>query len=167
MSPHGCRVTVQSATSRTRRNARRLRRATRKTSKAGPKMARRVPDRDGSLGYHGRSLLRPRVDTRSKATAMRTVSLSLIVLALAVALAAPDVHAQDKSAYQQRSIARYLETFASLDVDRNGELSREETQGNLEFTAVFNDIDTNRDGTVTRAELDYFLAQRFAYAPKP
>jgi len=97
---------------------------------------------------------------------MRAGSVVVIVLILIAASTGTNVDAQDKAAYQQQSIARYLETFALLDFDRNGEVSHDEAQGNVEFTATFNDIDINRDGVVTRAELDRFLAERFAYAPK-
>ena len=96
---------------------------------------------------------------------MRTRSVLVIVLTVIAAWTGPNVDAQDKAAYQQRNIARYIDTFALLDFDRKGEVTREEAGGNVEFTATFNDIDINRDGIVTRAELDYFLAQRFAYAP--
>ncbi len=97
---------------------------------------------------------------------MRAGSVVGIVLILIAASTGTNVYAQDKAAYQQQSIARFLETFASLDYDRNGEVSREEAQGNVEFTATFDDIDINRDGVITRAELDRFLALQFAYTIK-
>ena len=66
---------------------------------------------------------------------MRARSVFVIVLTVVAAWTAPNVDAQDKAAYQQRSIARYLDTFALLDTGRNGEVTRDEAQGNVEFTA--------------------------------
>ena len=93
----------------------------------------------------------------------------LTALALAGALAAEGVQAQnqvdpDKAAYEQSSIKRYLAMFAAQDVNKSDRVTREEVRGNIDFTAVFDDIDINRDGIVTRAELDRYLAQRFGYA---
>ena len=50
---------------------------------------------------------------------MRARSVFVIVLTVVAAWTAPNVDAQDKAAYQQRSIARYLDTFALLDTGRN------------------------------------------------
>jgi hypothetical protein len=93
---------------------------------------------------------------------MRTFLTIALVTTLAAVSTRP-VHGQDKSAYEQQSIARYLETFARLDMDRNDAVSRLEADGNLEFTATFDDMDINRDGTVTRAELERYLALRFGF----
>jgi Ca2+-binding EF-hand superfamily protein len=73
--------------------------------------------------------------------------------------------ASDKAAYDQSSIARYREMFAAQDFDRSGKVTREEVQGNVDFTAVFDDIDIDRDGVLTRAELDRYLALQFGAAP--
>jgi len=67
---------------------------------------------------------------------------------------------QEKQAYEQRAKARYVELFAWLDRDKDDDVSRSEADGNVEFTAAFDDIDINRDGVVTRAELDRFLQQK-------
>jgi len=40
-------------------------------------------------------------------------------------------------------------------------VSRSEAQGNIDFTVAFDDMDINRDGVVTKAELDRFLALRY------
>ncbi len=82
-------------------------------------------------------------------------------LTLIAALTGAAVQAQDKAAYERRSVERLVETFTRLDTDHKGILSRKEVEGNVEFTAIFNDIDINRDGFVTKAELDRFLMQRF------
>ena len=73
----------------------------------------------------------------------------------------------DKAAYDQASITRYREMFSAQDFDRSGQVTREQARGNVEFTAIFDDIDINRDGIVTGAELDRYLAIRFgAAAPR-
>jgi hypothetical protein len=92
---------------------------------------------------------------------MRTIPKVFMVVTLAAALIGGGAAAQDKAAYEQRSIARSIDLFTWLDRDRDGTVSRLETEGNLDFTTVFDDIDINRDGIVTRAELDRFLALRY------
>ena len=84
-----------------------------------------------------------------------------VVLAALIVGNAP---AQDKASYEQRTIARYVELLAWLDQDRNGDVSRTEAAGSIDFAPVFDDIDINRDGIVTKAELDRFLASRYGYA---
>jgi hypothetical protein len=97
---------------------------------------------------------------------MRTIPAVIMLAALILASTGTQVGAQDRAAYDQRSIARYMEMFTFYDVDRKGEVSRQQVASNVEFTAVFDDIDINRDGIVTKAELDRFLAQRFGTASK-
>jgi Ca2+-binding EF-hand superfamily protein len=86
-----------------------------------------------------------------------------IVVGLAIGSFGP-AQAQDREAYQARSIARYVETFTWLDMDQDEKVTRVEADGNVEFTATFDDIDINRDGSVTRAELQRFLTHRFGSA---
>jgi Ca2+-binding EF-hand superfamily protein len=69
--------------------------------------------------------------------------------------------AQDKAAYDQRNIARYTATFAALDLDHDGAVTREEARGNLDFLPRFHDMDRDGDDIVTAAELNRFLADRF------
>ena len=92
------------------------------------------------------------------------IGASLIAMTAALALPTGNVLAQDKAAYDERSVARFEQQFASLDVDRNAEVSRIEANGNVDFIAAFEDIDINRDGVVSQAELDRFLASRFGAA---
>jgi Ca2+-binding EF-hand superfamily protein len=66
--------------------------------------------------------------------------------------------AQDRAAYDQRNVARYVEAFQALDRDRNDVITWSETQGDVDFTARFEALDVDRDGSVTRNELDRFLA---------
>jgi hypothetical protein len=97
----------------------------------------------------------------------RSIVLTLALLfVFGTALAQPqDPLASQVAAYRQVSITRYLEMFSAQDVDRSDGVTREEAQGNIEFVTVFNDMDINRDGLVTRAELVRHLSLQFGYEP--
>ena len=43
--------------------------------------------------------------------------------------------------------------------------ARSEAHGDLNFTPSFNDMDINRDGIVTKAELDRVLEQEYGMRP--
>lgn len=88
-------------------------------------------------------------------------SAQLLAVALVSALAAATTQAQDKEAFVQRVVARYVVLFASLDRDGDGAVTRLEAQGDVNFLPVFNDIDINRDGIVTKAELDRYLSLEY------
>ena len=92
---------------------------------------------------------------------MRSIPSIVMLVALLAASAGGDVLAQDKAAYERRSIERLTETFTRLDARHEGKVTREEANGNVEFTAIFNDIDINRDGVVTKEELDRYLTLRY------
>ena len=92
---------------------------------------------------------------------MRRISKLMIVATQLAALTGENAIADDKAEYERRSIENYVQLFAWLDRDQDGAVSRSEAQGNVHFTAVFDDIDINRDGSVTKEELDRFLALRF------
>jgi hypothetical protein len=69
--------------------------------------------------------------------------------------------ADDKADYDQRSAARYTALFQSLDRNRDGTVTRVEAKGDLSFGPVFDDMDINRDGGVTTAELQRYIEQRY------
>ena len=46
--------------------------------------------------------------------------------------------------------------FTSLDKDGNGALSKEEASADSRLAAVFEQIDTDSDGQITRAEFDKY-----------
>lgn len=62
---------------------------------------------------------------------------------------------------QLRSAARYTALFQSLDRNRDGTVTRVEAKGDLSFGPVFDDMDINRDGGVTTAELQRYIEQRY------
>jgi Ca2+-binding EF-hand superfamily protein len=73
--------------------------------------------------------------------------------------------AQDRAAYDQRNIARFTDLFQRLDADRDGIVTRTEAHGNLDLLPVFQDVDLDGDDAITAAELNRFLAARFGMRP--
>jgi hypothetical protein len=67
--------------------------------------------------------------------------------------------ADDKADYDRRAAARYHTLFQSLDLDGDGTVTRSEARGDLNFSPRFTDMDINRDGIVTLAELQRFIEQ--------
>ena len=84
------------------------------------------------------------------------------IVMLAAAVAAGAALAQAPAAYVQRVADNYRAAFARYE--RNGVVTREAVRADLVFGPVFDDIDINRDGVITRAELDRFLANMPASA---
>jgi len=84
------------------------------------------------------------------------------IVMLALALAAGTALAQAPAAYVQRVADNYRAAFARYE--QNGVVTREAVRADLVFGPVFDDIDINRDGVITRAELDRFLANMPASA---
>ena len=80
---------------------------------------------------------------------MRGVAL----LACALDAAAADGEAE----YDRRNAERYVALFTSLDRNGDGVVTRVEAQGDLTFSPRFDDMDINRDGAVTVAELQRFV----------
>jgi hypothetical protein len=90
---------------------------------------------------------------------------ALVLMTGAAGAQTLDQVARDKAEYQRSNITRYFEMFKAQDFNRSDRVTWQEVQGNVEFMAVFNDIDINRDGIVTKAELERYLTLRFGYAP--
>jgi hypothetical protein len=83
------------------------------------------------------------------------------VFALVLAVAGiANVCADDKADYNRRAATRLMELFQSLDRNSDRAVSREETQGDLNFGPRFDDMDVNRDGFVTLAELQLYVEQQ-------
>src|SRR5690606_3934849 len=92
---------------------------------------------------------------------------SLIALAIAAAVAAPLAFAQDQSATQQAETEATMTqemqlpqvpettapaTFATLDADQDGRVSKDEAAADASLSAAFDDADTDGDGFVSEAE---------------
>jgi hypothetical protein len=83
-------------------------------------------------------------------------------IVIAVALAAGAALAQAPAEYLKRVADNYRAAFAAYE--RDGVVTRDRVSGDLFFEPRFDDIDINRDGVITRAELERFLASLPAYA---
>jgi hypothetical protein len=83
------------------------------------------------------------------------------MLAAAVLLATAVAHADDRQDYNRRAAERFAALFQSLDRDGNGSLTLAEAHGDLNLGPRFNDMDIDRDGIVTRAELQRFVSKEF------
>lgn len=88
--------------------------------------------------------------------------------AFAAAFAAPALHAQDGTAQKDEAPPASAQpsqpaqpakkTWAELDADRNGHLSREESAAVPALEAVFERADANADGALTGEEYKAYLA---------
>jgi hypothetical protein len=87
----------------------------------------------------------------------RRAPAALFVLAALFASAS----AADKADYDRRNAERYRALFAYLDRDANRTVTLAEAEGDLDFGVIFNDMDIDRDGSVTAAELARYIDQRF------
>jgi hypothetical protein len=70
-------------------------------------------------------------------------------------------NADPQTEYQRRAAERYVALFKSLDHDGGGTVSRAEAKGDLNFAPRFDDMDINRDGVVTTAELQRFIEAEY------
>ncbi|MGH8681698.1 MAG: EF-hand domain-containing protein [Burkholderiales bacterium] len=77
-------------------------------------------------------------------------------LTIILSLAACAAFAQAPAEYLKRVTDSYRTAFSAYE--RNGVVARAAVQGDLFFGPRFDAIDINRDGVITREELDRFLA---------
>jgi Ca2+-binding EF-hand superfamily protein len=84
-------------------------------------------------------------------------AVALTTLFCGVGAAAAD----DKADYDRRAAQRYTALFQSLDRNGDGAVSREEAQGDLNFLPRFDDMDINRDGMISAEELRRFIESQF------
>jgi hypothetical protein len=82
-------------------------------------------------------------------------------IVLVAATASTVAVATDREDYNQRSAARFQRMFALADVNQDRRVTREEADGTIELVARFDDIDDNRDGTITASELERFFAASY------
>ena len=69
--------------------------------------------------------------------------------------------ADERADYNRRAADRFSGLFQALDRDGDGTVTRVETKGDLNFGPRFDDMDIDRNGIVTRAELQRFVSQQF------
>ena len=84
--------------------------------------------------------------------------LKACVFALACHAAAAT--ADERSEYNKRVATRFVNLFQELDRDRDGRVTRAEAAGDLNFLPAFGDMDINGDSVVTTDELRRFLELR-------
>lgn len=85
-----------------------------------------------------------------------------LVLLLAFAMGAA---ADDRSDYNRRAAATDLSLFQSLDRNADGTVTRLEAQGDINFLPRFDDMEIDMDGIVTRAELLRYIDQQYGVTP--
>ncbi len=78
------------------------------------------------------------------------------IIAIILALAAGAAFAQAPADYLKRVADNYRAAFSAYE--QNGVVTRAAVRGDLFFEPWFDAIDINRDGVITRAELERFLA---------
>jgi hypothetical protein len=78
------------------------------------------------------------------------------IIAIILALATATAVAQAPADYLKRVADNYRAAFGAYE--RNGVVTRAAVRGDLFFEPRFDDIDINRDGVITPAELERFLA---------
>ena len=69
--------------------------------------------------------------------------------------------ADDRAEYQRRAAGADEAAFRQLDLNRDGQLTKDEVQGDVSFAPRFDDADINRDGIVTAEEMRRYLEQAY------
>lgn len=92
---------------------------------------------------------------------MQNYAMMLTSALFALAAFVATASAADKADYDRRNAERYRALFAYLDRDANRTVTLAEAEGDLDFGVVFNDMDIDRDGSVSAAELARYIEQRF------
>ena len=87
------------------------------------------------------------------------IRLPVILLGAAVLFAAATAGADDRSEYNRRAAERLAGLFKSLDLNADGAVTRVEAKGDLNFVPRFEDMDIDRNGIVTGAELQRFVSR--------
>ena len=94
-------------------------------------------------------------------TLLPMIRFSACLLTAAVLFGPAVASADDRAEYNRRAADRLSGLFKSLDLDADGTVTRLEVKGDLNFGPRFDDMDIDRNGIVTGAELQRFLRQEF------
>ena len=92
---------------------------------------------------------------------MGLIRLCQVASFLLLAAGAAAVAADDRKAYNLRASTEDVRLFLSLDRNADGLLTKEESKGDLNLGPRFDDMDTDRDGIVTRQELERYVEARY------
>jgi Ca2+-binding EF-hand superfamily protein len=88
----------------------------------------------------------------------RSICKAVALVMLACAAAAS---ADDKANYNKRAAERFVSLFQSLDRNGDGAVTRDEAKGDLTFVPRFDDMDIDRNGIVSAEELRRFIEAQF------
>ena len=69
--------------------------------------------------------------------------------------------ADDRSDYNHRAAARDLALFQALDRNADGTVTRMEAQGDVNFLPRFDDMEVDMDGVITVVELHRYLEHQY------
>jgi Ca2+-binding EF-hand superfamily protein len=91
----------------------------------------------------------------------RSICKTIVVMMLACAAGAS---ADDRADYNKRAAERFVSLFQSLDRNGDGVVTRDEAKGDLTFVPRFDDMDIDRNGIVSAEELRRFIEAQFGVA---
>jgi hypothetical protein len=84
-----------------------------------------------------------------------------ICVIAALVAACGTASADDRADYNRRAAERDVALFSALDLDGDRVLTRDEARPDLTLGPRFNDADINRDGVVTREEMQRYVDQQY------
>ena len=77
------------------------------------------------------------------------------------------IWANDETMYNQRAAQTDLSLFREMDRAGKGFLTVEDTRMDMRLGTRFDDIDTNRDGSVTLQEMRVYIEKTYGVLPVP
>jgi hypothetical protein len=90
---------------------------------------------------------------------------ALAVVAGTLALVAGGL-ADDREDYNRRAARADAAAFRDLDLDRDGRLTHAEVRAHLGFGPRFDDADIDRDGLVTAEEMGRYIERMYGVEPE-
>ena len=89
---------------------------------------------------------------------MNRLTWGFVLIAMGISTT---VAAADRAEYNRRSVERYTEMFRMSDANADNVVTLYEARTTIELAANFNDIDIDRDGSITWAELTRYIDATF------
>ncbi|PZP62858.1 MAG: hypothetical protein DI596_03380 [Azospira oryzae] len=83
------------------------------------------------------------------------------IAALSLLLVAGGTWAQGPEDYYKRLAQQDMALFERYDANGDGRISRSDILGHIDLLARFNDIDINRDGYITREEMQTYVERQY------
>jgi hypothetical protein len=97
---------------------------------------------------------------QTQETHVKSMPRTICVIAT-LAAACGTASADDRADYNRRAAERDVALFSALDLNADGALSRDEARPDLTLGPRFDDADINRDGFVTREEMQRYIDQHY------